>query len=445
MKVASILRTLFIVGLLLEGCFVALLRLADLAARVPEAIGLQLATVSLYLVAVYLLQKSNGFNHSAAVVLGFSLLFRLTLAPLSPTLSEDVYRYRWEGMVQAHGANPYDVRPNDTEWAHLRDETFPRIPARDFKAGYGPLTELIEAGTYRLASAVETNPIRQALWFKLPAALGDLGIIAALLGLLRSRGLPLDRILIYSWAPLPVIEFWGTGHNDATAVLFVVLSLWAASRERWTLSILALTLGAAAKLWPALLLPVVIAELVRRGVRLRWQWVPAAAALVVLCLPYLTNIIENARFMTGFVGGWRNNDFLYGLILSTLGDPYRAKHIAFGLLAVAVSVACLLRWRLEQKFLLVIASVLLVSANCHPWYATWFLPLLVLDPRLSFLLWAALMPLAYAALIDWRVLGEWNGVTPWRWVIHGTFLAALAAGLAKRWRLERSKAARDTV
>lgn len=88
-------------------------------------------------------------------------------------------------------------------------------------------------------------------------------------------------------------------------------------------------------------------------------------------------------------------------------------------------LASVMRWQLEQKFLLVVASMLLVSSNCHPWYASWFLPLLVLEPMASFMLWAGLMPLAYAALIDWRVLGEWNGVTRWRWVIHGTFLTAL--------------------
>jgi alpha-1,6-mannosyltransferase len=431
--------------LLLEGCFVALLRLADLAERAPEAIGIQLATVSLYLAAVYLSQKSSGFNHHAGIVLGFSLLFRLTLLPLHPTLSEDVYRYRWEGMVQAHGANPYEVRPSDKKWAFLRDETYPRIPGRDFKAGYGPLTELIEGGNYHLAAAVETNPIRQARWFKLPAIFGDLGIMGVLCGLLALRGLPVKRVLVYSWAPLPVVEFWGTGHNDAMAVLFVVLALWAAGRERWTLAILSLALGAAAKLWPALLLPVLLFEMVRRGVRLRWQWVPAAAAVGMLCLPYRTNIVENARFMTGFVGGWRNNDFLYGFILGAVGDPYEAKYIAFGLLGVAVALACLVRWPLERKFLLVIASTLLISANCHPWYATWFLPLLVLEPLISFLLWAALMPLAYAALIGWHALGEWNGVTPWRWAIHGTFLAALMAELVKKRCDARNPSGADTL
>lgn len=136
--------------------------------------------------------------------------------------------------------------------------------------------------------------------------------------------MPLESILIYSWAPLPIVEFWGTGHNDAIAVLLVVLALWSADLGRWALSILALALGAAAKLWPALLLPVLLGEMLRRRVRAHWQWVPALAAVVLLCLPYRTNIVENARFMTGFVGGWRNNDFLYGVILAATGDQYRA-------------------------------------------------------------------------------------------------------------------------
>lgn len=77
---------------------------------------------------------------------------------MAPTLSDDVYRYRWEGMVQAEGANPYDERPNDRKWDRLRDEVFLRIPTRDFKTGYGPLIELIQAGTYPAGGGCRNEP-----------------------------------------------------------------------------------------------------------------------------------------------------------------------------------------------------------------------------------------------------------------------------------------------
>jgi hypothetical protein len=49
--------------------------------------------------------------------------------------------------------------------------------------------------------------------------------------------------------------------------------------------------------------------------------------------------------------------------------------------------------------------MLLLSADVHPWYLTWFLPLLALQPS------AALTPLTYSVVINWITLGEWNGST----------------------------------
>ena len=49
-------------------------------------------------------------------------------------------------------------------------------------------------------------------------------------------------------------------------------------------------------------------------------------------IPYLTDVTENAQFMSGFVGGWRNNDSFFGLLLYLTGDLYRAKYLAFTLL-----------------------------------------------------------------------------------------------------------------
>jgi len=169
--------------------------------------------------------------------------------------------------------------------------------------------------------------------------------------------------------------------------------------------------------------------MLRRRIRLRWRWLPGTALVALLCLPYRANIVENARFMTGFVGGWRNNDSLFGLVLAVTGDLYRAKYLTFLLFGLCVAGAMLARWKLESRFLFVITATLLLSANCHPWYATWFLPLLTLEPFVPLLLWSALMPLAYGVLIDWRALGVWNGVSGWRWAIHGPFLAMLIGRL----------------
>ena len=333
---------------------------------------------------------------------------------MTPSLSDDPYRYRWEGKLQAAGGNPYQVRPRDPPWAQLRDSAFPRVVGKDFKAVYGPLIEQVELWTYRVVSASVSDAERQVFWFKLPYALCDLAAIAALWLLLGAHGLARERILIYAWSPLTVIEFWGTGHNDSLVVMLVTLALLAAARKYWTWAFAALSLAVGAKVWPVLLILLFIGW---RGYRpARWYqcWV-AVPILLILAMPYWSNVTENLRFMSGFVGGWRNNDSLFGFILYFAKDIYRAKKIASAIIAATVGTLTLGQVPLERSILAAISVMLMVSANCHPWYLTWILPLLALVPVPGLLLWTALVPMAYAAVISWITLGEWQGSTTMRW------------------------------
>jgi hypothetical protein len=68
-----------------------------------------------------------------------------------------------------------------------------------------------------------------------------------------------------------------------------------------------------------------------------------------------------------------------------------------------------------------------VSANCHPWYLTWFIPLLCFVPAVPLLLWTALMPLNYVVLFEWFSVGGWNGSTSMRWYVYAPVFAWLSA------------------
>ncbi|MBM3728895.1 MAG: DUF2029 domain-containing protein [Acidobacteria bacterium] len=355
-------------------------------------------------------------------------MFRVLALAGQPWLSDDLYRYRWEARLAQSGGNPYQTRPNDQAAAHLRDSTFHRIPGRDFKAVYGPLTELAMRATLPLAQRATTDPERQTLWFRLPAILGDLAVLA-LLGLV-----PGARLIVYAWSPLAISEFWCGGHNDAILLVFLTAVLALAARGRWNLAGAAVGLAAAAKIWPLILMPLTAA---------RRRWLPAAIApaLLLLCaLPFWSGVTENIRFASGFFGGWRNNDALYGPVLALTGDIYRAKYTVFGLLALAVAGITRLPHPFSLRLLLVVTALLALSANIHPWYLTWLLPALAVHRVPALLLWTALAPLAYEAVLPHLILGEWNGVSPMRWLIHAPAAAMFVISLAiERVRESRSR------
>ncbi len=426
---------MFALASILEAIFLGIAFLGDLRQHVSETIGLLLLAGLFYLVCAFLVLRRRS-PAPPALVVGAAILFRLTFWPLYPALSDDVFRYRWEGKLQAAGGNPYEVRPNDAAWNSLRDETFASVPGRDFRAVYGPLVEEIEWTTYRLVSRFETRPFAQAFWFKVPSALFDLGTMAALWLLLKAKGVPLQRILIYAWSPLPLIEFWGTGHNDSIAIFFLLLALLAIQNRDSNGADLgaftALALATASKFWPAILFPVFIGWRPRRGL---WCLI-ALPILALATLPYFTSTIrwsgidENFRFMSGFLGGWRNNDSLFGVLLWAAGnDFYLAKKLAFAIVCITLSAVIALRWPPERAALTIITVLLMVSANCHPWYLTWILPLLVFYPAPPLLLWLALAPLAHTAVIQWIASGEWNGSTSVRYYEYVPVYLSLAIWL----------------
>ncbi|MEJ7608308.1 MAG: hypothetical protein WKF37_19080 [Bryobacteraceae bacterium] len=214
---AGISKPILIVACLLEALFAATLATApDVAKTLP----ILLLAGAIWIVGVYfIVAQRSPSRQLLQFIIAAGFLFRITVWTLDAPFTDDLYRYRWEGKLQSQGGNPYTARPIDPEWQRLRDETYARVGGKDFKAVYGPATEIIARLTYSAIAPFQLSPRTETFWFKLPAALADLFVIAALVHLLAIRGKPRELVLVYAWSPLPIWEFWASGHNDALVVL----------------------------------------------------------------------------------------------------------------------------------------------------------------------------------------------------------------------------------
>jgi hypothetical protein len=377
---------------------------------------------------------------SMMVMCGAALVFRLTVLPLSPGLSEDLFRYRWQGKLQAAGGNPYTEVPEDPRWAGLRDTTWDQVNRKDLASVYGPAYELIHAGWYRVAKAVTDDEREQAWSFKLPYAALELAVGGALLWLLGLWGLPPERALVYLWSPLVIVEFWAQGHNDPLAVLFVLLALGLAKLERWPWAFAALAVATMAKFWPAMLFPFFLLQKVDRKWELRWKEALAAVpVMLLLSLPYLGGLSNVTELLEGFVGGWRNNDSLYAWIYGWADEDFgRGAVLVTRLLAVALAGLWALRLSLPRAALWATVILLLLSANCFPWYLSWFLPLLALFPNAALLLWTCTVVLAYHVLIRYAALGEWRYDPEMLRLEYWPVFALLIGSALVRWLHHRS-------
>ncbi|MBI4531385.1 MAG: DUF2029 domain-containing protein, partial [Candidatus Latescibacteria bacterium] len=247
---------LFILGLLLEGALLGLLTIEDLRRDVYGVWGWVFLAFALYIGAVLLEQKQIRGRYHLPLIVSFALLFRLTLFFSEPSLSDDIYRYLWDGKTQNEGINPYRYAPDARELAPLRDATYERINHKEIPTIYPPLAQVVVALTYRLRPTVGGM---KAVMIGI-----DVTIIYLLILLLREVGQPTSSVIVYAWNPMVVLETAGSGHNDGLAVLFLLLALLWLRKKREALSAVALGCSCLAKFFGGVLVPVFVAEIVRQ-------------------------------------------------------------------------------------------------------------------------------------------------------------------------------------
>jgi alpha-1,6-mannosyltransferase len=335
-----------------------------------------------YLVAVWLIWRARTSRSTLVLTLIFATLFRLSILFAPPYLSDDIYRYIWDGRVQAAGINPYRYIPADQALKNLRDEEiYPKINRRDSaQTIYPPVAEVVYFLTTRVSESVT--------WMKTTMVLFEALGIWAIAQLLASFGLPRQRILIYAWHPLTVWEVAGSGHLDAMIIGFLALALLARRRHAEIASGIALVSATLVKFFPGVLLPALYK---------RWNWklpLVFAIGIVVAYLPYLG---VGPRGALGYLFGYaRERGMESGeqfFLLSAIRRVPLGIHVptvAFAVFAVII-LGGLAVWMTrphhgDENYIsnaLIMASTFTVLvAPEFPWYFAWLIPFLCFIPSI---------------------------------------------------------------
>jgi hypothetical protein len=409
----------------LEVFAIALLRWGNLKVHVVEYIAAALGASLLYLLSVYAVWRLPGSRVLTIGIFATGVLFRITLLPLYPSLSDDLLRYRWEGKAQLSGVNTYRIPPEAPELRGLRDDTWPAVNGKQFTTMYGPLTELVYRETYRATGG-------RVVWMKLPALVFDLGTAVLLMLLLGRLGLPVSRVVVYWWCPLTIVEFAASGHNDSIAVFFLMAALLAEQCFRPPLALASLAASALAKVFAAFLAPVLIVRewrclIDRAGRPLLWSLL----VVVAICWPFRDGLPNLVPALAVGSGHWRNNDSLFGVV-ETLTSISTASWIYMAVVAGTSIVLAIRRVPLARAAYLLIGTILLGAANCFPWYLTWILPLQALFLNPAWLLFTATSSLSYQVLVRYQTSGIWHDSTLFRALEYVPVYAMLVAGWAKK-------------
>jgi alpha-1,6-mannosyltransferase len=378
---------------------------------------------AIYLLAAWIVIRARSSNSTLLIAVVFAIVFRLSILFAPPYLSDDIYRYVWDGRVQAAGINPYRYIPAAPELAHLRDETiYPRINRKDWAHTiYPPVAQVVFFLTTRISESVT--------WMKATMLLFELVTFWAVAQLLTLLGRPRQLLLMYAWHPLVVWEFAGSGHLDAISICFIALAFLAWQRKSdWGAGV-SLACATLVKLFPIVLVPAMLK---------RWRIAPVIATTIIA--GYLAYLSVGPAAVLGSLPGYTHE---MGLLT---GQPYYALSLIRKLFGVelsgiaymiatvfvmgAIALWVLLRGRSEDtlKHTMVLATATTVLFAPHfSWYFCWLVLFLCFVPRLS---------IFYLTIASLLLYATWLGDSPDEMFVINSliYLPALLIGIVEFFR-----------
>lgn len=425
-------------GLLGSAALLAPLALVDrLAERPLLALALGVAAQILWTAAI-LERRSRPLGAPTLIALAVSLRAFFVAGP-ELGLSDDVYRYVWEGRVWLAGGDPYLAAPADPALAPLRDsDVFPRVNHPEVPSAYPPLAQALFAAWAGLGLG--------------PRGFRALGALLEGLGflLLWSRTGRSARVLEAALCPLLVVGSAADAHLDATAAGAIACALVLFARGRSLAG--GVLVGVAGLLKPPALIaaPFLVAGGARRRAAL------GALALVAPAVLVWAHNPERLRGLSTYGRLWEANSAthrpLEALIeagkqriarrLEHRGVRESIRHRIYAIdpnrwarVAAAVAALVALAWA-ARRFgagrpepaarAYVLASFFLPAF--HPWYALPLVPLVAAArrPPPSALLLLGFAWVGYHPLAVERLTGAWgeSGAL----VAAGWGLVALALG-----------------
>ncbi|QZK90115.1 mannosyltransferase [Flavobacterium sp. CHNK8] len=323
-------------------------------------------------------QKEN-----TSYLLGLGLCLRIIFAFALPNLSQDFFRFIWDGRILLEGFNPYTNLPNDL----IVNPNFNIAQAQELIKSMGSLS----------ASHFSNYPSINQLFFVIAGIFGNQSIVVAtavlrciiiaadfgtaIFGarLLQSMGFEKYKIYWYILNPLVLIELTGNLHFEGVMLFFFIWGIYLLHENKWKTAAVAIALSIATKLLPLILLPLFFQKL-------GWKKSFVFYALVIginilLFLPFLsTAMVANYSntIALWFVNFEFNASFYY--IIREIGFYYKGYNIIHStgkvipiLIVFFIIVQSFFGKNkttpdLLKSILLVLSIYFFVSTTIHPWY-----------------------------------------------------------------------------
>lgn len=390
------------------------------------------------LYALLFFHIKKHFSQSFIAIIAIGIVFRLSTLPYLPQLSDDFYRFVWDGMLSSNGENPFLYLPKDIiQDTHFQAffplGLFEKLNSPNYYTVYPPVCQAIFAFS---ASVFPKDIFSQVVAMKFCVFLAEMGSLFLLYQLLKKFNLPIYLLALYAFNPLAIVELTGNLHFEAFMIVGILGAAYFLS-QKLSISAFFFAIAVCAKLLPLMFLPFLYRKLGFKSFLIYTSWVAFFSFLMFL--PFLnvqifTHIAQSAGL---YFQSFEFNASLYYLLreIGYLIFGYNMIHILGKILPILVLVGI---YFIEKQVVLTafdfaqappindrsfiwlkqifyaLSLYLFCATTVNPWYVV---PLLAFTPFVQTrytILWSFLLPFSYFTYINggckenlWLVLVEY--------------------------------------
>lgn len=334
------------------------------------------------------------------------ILIRVALIFSIPNLSDDIYRYLWDGQLSLKGLNPYILSPDQISSLSsngIDQELYDALNSKPYKTVYPPLSQVI----FLLGSLIPIATIKgKIIVLKFVLIAFEIANVILLPKILKSFSINPKNAALYILNPLIILELSGSVHLEGMMVFFILLGLLAMRLNKSILSALGFAASIAVKMLPLMLIPFIF---------LKWKGMAAYKFLAAICLgcfilflPVFAVLADGAMYQSLdlYFRNFEFNGSLYYVLrfiyfkivgynlIGSLG-PIMAG--VSGILIIFMSVLSAIKNKATffDTLLFIWTIYLLFATTVHPWYLTGIILFACMSKFRFPILWSLLIFFSY--------------------------------------------------
>ena len=356
------------------------------------------------LVSVSFLSYYNIFKYKISLkeIFIFGLILRVVFLVTLPSLSDDYFRFIWDGKLSLEGVSPFKYLPSEFIKLTSRNyflDLYSKLNSPNYYSVYPPVSQCVY-----LIGALFDKTIYSVILIRIVLIISDLFSFFYIRKLLNYFGKDENLSYLYFLNPLVIIEITGNLHFEGLMLLFLLISVHLFLHAKYSLSALFFSIAVGVKLLPLMFLPLFVFKL-PKDQKINYLFF-VGISLLILFAPFI-NIELLKKMMTSVTLYFQTFEFnaSFHYIFRWIGYQIYGyniiKELGVYLGVISMCSILLLSFKYNKKpffnvFLLLNVVYLIFSTTIHPWYLVLPLAFSVFTSYRFVILWSFTIFLSYA-------------------------------------------------